>query len=562
MEATPSKQEIEAALERILASQYFSQAARTSAFLRFVVGETLAGRSDRLKGYTIATQVFDKPADFDAQADPYVRVEAGRLRQRLAEYYLAEGATDTVRIEVKRGAYAPEFSYATAGIVPNAVVTITGRRRRSARRRMLLGVVVVAVVGAIVALGVRQGARETVAVVDRTPRIRIEAFENIGAAEFDYFAYGLAEEVLVRLGRRLDFRAFYHYDIRQGDSTHRLVVEDADPDYILTGTVTASREEVRVTARLVDARSQQQLWADRYSDAFDVSRLLSIQENIANEVVSAIADPLGPIPEAETARVLQLPLETLDAYDCRLRYTYALRTLSATAQAPAKQCLERFATADWEDATGWAILSMLYRWEYEGGYDLIDNTAPAIERAREAARRALDLDGNNASAHEAMGLIRLVIRDYDGARASTERALQLDPPAAMRASLGLNLIRLGEGERGMSMIEDALRESTRAAPYFFSGPAIYYMSLRDYDQALQWAARIDAPDFIIGQVLVAALAAHAGQVERAERAVERIQRIHPRFAEYKQVLIGRWELSTAEETLLTEDLEIAGVRLD
>ena len=83
----PSTSEARAALERILASRCFQQAGRASDFLRFVVEQTLAGNGQRLKGYTIGVEVFGRPADFDAQSEALVRVEAGRLRRRLVEYY-------------------------------------------------------------------------------------------------------------------------------------------------------------------------------------------------------------------------------------------------------------------------------------------------------------------------------------------------------------------------------------------------------------------------------------------------------------------------------------------
>src|SRR5687768_1041711 len=107
----PSTSEVRAALERILASRCFQQAGRASDFLRFVVEQTLAGSGQRLKGYTIGVEVFGRPADFDAQTDPLVRVEAGRIRRRLAEYYGTEGARNPLRIELTRGGYTPQFSY-------------------------------------------------------------------------------------------------------------------------------------------------------------------------------------------------------------------------------------------------------------------------------------------------------------------------------------------------------------------------------------------------------------------------------------------------------------------
>src|SRR6188508_3559539 len=108
----PSASEVRAELERILASRCFQQAGRASDFLRFVVEQTLAGSGHRLKGYTIGVEVFGRPADFDAQSDALVRVEAGRLRRRLVEYYASEGIADPVKITLPRGTYATEYEYA------------------------------------------------------------------------------------------------------------------------------------------------------------------------------------------------------------------------------------------------------------------------------------------------------------------------------------------------------------------------------------------------------------------------------------------------------------------
>ncbi len=78
---------VETQLARIVASKQFCNAPRLSRFLTYVVEESLAGRSDRLKGYAIALEAFDKPADFDPQTDTIVRVQARALRQKLDHYY-------------------------------------------------------------------------------------------------------------------------------------------------------------------------------------------------------------------------------------------------------------------------------------------------------------------------------------------------------------------------------------------------------------------------------------------------------------------------------------------
>src|ERR1700679_1473970 len=81
-------------LDRIPARSCFVQSDRQQRFLKFIVTETLAGRTDRLKGYTIAVEVFDRDVSFDPAVDAIVRVEASRLRAKLREYYEREGRTD------------------------------------------------------------------------------------------------------------------------------------------------------------------------------------------------------------------------------------------------------------------------------------------------------------------------------------------------------------------------------------------------------------------------------------------------------------------------------------
>jgi adenylate cyclase len=83
----PDQAAIREQLERILLSGPFHQSHRRQRFLEYVVNETLAGRGERLKGYNVALEVFDRPQTFDPILDPIVRIEATRLREKLREYY-------------------------------------------------------------------------------------------------------------------------------------------------------------------------------------------------------------------------------------------------------------------------------------------------------------------------------------------------------------------------------------------------------------------------------------------------------------------------------------------
>ena len=98
--------EVRAELNRILGSEIFSRSARLSAFPRFIVEQTLSGQGDSLKEHVIAVEVYGRSTDFDTAADPIVRVDARRLRDKLREYYVSS-PHDPIAISVPKGSYTP-----------------------------------------------------------------------------------------------------------------------------------------------------------------------------------------------------------------------------------------------------------------------------------------------------------------------------------------------------------------------------------------------------------------------------------------------------------------------
>src|SRR5262249_28260046 len=126
-------------LDRILKSRPFLQSRRRRRFLQYIVNETLAGRGERLKGYNVAREVFDRPETFDANVDPIVRMEAARLRDRLREYYETDGQKDPIRIELPKGSYPPHIEFRQAeALEPEAHRSDTAsqdERPRSAPRK-------------------------------------------------------------------------------------------------------------------------------------------------------------------------------------------------------------------------------------------------------------------------------------------------------------------------------------------------------------------------------------------------------------------------------------------
>jgi hypothetical protein len=105
---------IEAQLERLLANSHFSNSRRFPAFLRFIVSATINGQADLLKERTLGIEVFGKDADYDTAADPIVRVTAGEIRKRIAQYYQELGHQDELKLSLPPGSYVPQFQFSPA----------------------------------------------------------------------------------------------------------------------------------------------------------------------------------------------------------------------------------------------------------------------------------------------------------------------------------------------------------------------------------------------------------------------------------------------------------------
>ncbi len=144
----PPAEEVRAELEKILASGAFRDSQRATRLLRFLVEETLAGRSHLLKEFTLGADGLGRGPTFDPRADPIARVEASRLRSRLEGYFASTGAPDPILIVLPKGGYVPQFSRRTAlhGAVP------APRPERAARWLLLGGLFGIAISAAVMYL--------------------------------------------------------------------------------------------------------------------------------------------------------------------------------------------------------------------------------------------------------------------------------------------------------------------------------------------------------------------------------------------------------------------------
>jgi len=567
--AKPTAGEVRAELERILKSRCFQQAGRASEFLRFVVEQTLAGAGQRLKGYTIGVEVFGRPADFDAQSDALVRVEAGRLRRRLVEYYASEGASDAVRIELPRGSYAVEYRFASADewtapltqALPLAAPRDPGRWPLIAFGLAALLVAAVAVI-AWQQSQLREASRVLDAAADtqRTewPRIVVVPFENLSADQaLDAVAASVTEEIMVQLDE-LDLsviasQARWYRPTQE----QNLAAAAAAGEYVLTGSVRRSGAGARITARLIAAGTGEQLWTAAYDEPLTADRLPFVQERVARDV-AAIAAPYGPIFENELERARRSAGEPR-LRDCLATYHEYRRAADAAAYEETLACYLRVSVRQPDLPQVWSGLAMLYVDEYASSLGRAGGRA--LDAARGATAKALALDPNDFLAN--LALVRVQFFDGDPEfRRTIERTLALRPSGAQAyAQGGFLLVITGDSERGLTLAEQARELTGRPLGFYHLIHAASYLRERRFGAALSSALEVNAPNWVFAQAVLAAAAAHSGRHDIARDAAGRIRQLYPQFESEALGNFERWHFDDEYYDVFVSGLRGAGLDL-
>jgi adenylate cyclase len=566
----PSAVEVRAELERILASRCFEQAARSSKFLRFVVEQTLAGHGDRLKGYTIAIEVFGRPPDFDAQSDPLVRVEAGRLRRRLTEYYADEGRSDPLRIELPRGSYTVTSSYHPSpaevllGPMPENTAEQNAAAHNRRRWRRIRSVLIAAVVLGVLAVVMLQQvelsrltpnqaptAQSRVARVGKPP-IVVLAFEDLGIEPtVPALAATLREELLLLL----DDPELFVIVTPGGSDAASPTVPGTDANsggYVLSGSVRAMADAIRVTARLVEPETGRQIWSDAYDQPLGSLDEPGEQRALARRIAT-VAEPYGPIFESEITRVRALPAVELPVSDCVLKYYDFRRVLDRPRHADALACFEAATQREPTSAEAWGLLSILAVEQAPHGYA----TAVRLDDAREAARRAMDIDGDNL--HANLALAGTQFFGGEDFRPVAERVLQTWPDnSEAQAFLGFMFVASGDAARGRALVERAIDSTQRPPSGYHSTLALAALRQGNVDEALASALRIDSPDWAVGHVIVAAAAALAGRADLAARARARALALDPTAQAGITEALRRWRMEPMLAAELERGFEAAG----
>jgi TolB-like protein len=570
----PDAASVRAQFGRIQSSADFDVPDRARKFLGYVVEETLAGRADRIKAYSIALEVFGRDATFDAQSDPVVRIEAGRVRRALERYYLTAGRADPILITIPKGGYVPQFTLRAAP-EPDVVDEPVSRPRlttvdavspspeiRKSLPRMWIGataILTILLIAAVSTILIRQQGADTPA-GSRTgldvPRLLIEPFEDLtGDAQSKVITLGLREEILGQIAK---FRDLIVVDAPPASAESRR--ESELPRYILAGSVRTEGNIVRLTARLRNAEDGSILWTQSYDADRQVQQLLEIQAEIAKDVTTALAQPYGAIFQADAVQVAQTPPNDWEAYTCTLAYYTYRVDLSPETYAFVRDCLERTVKRFPTYSTAWALLSIAYFDGFRFRYSVKPTPLPPIQQALDYARRAVELDPRNARAQQALMMSLHLNGEIPAALEVGRRAVEANPnDIELRGEYGVRLSLSGQWKDGLALISDTVQRSTGLEGYFEMLMSLSAYMLRDSDKAVMWIKKSDQQANPLYHFVAAAVYARAGLTEEAVKdrdwIVKNAQPLLQNARREVAIRIARPE----DRAYLIEGFELAGL---
>jgi adenylate cyclase len=250
-----------------------------------------------------------------------------------------------------------------------------------------------------------------------------------------------------------------------------------------------------------------------------------MQDEITGQVAATIGGTLGVISRARLAEVRERPTNHLDAYERVLQTSaYYRDNYSPTEHAKVRESLESAVASDPGYALAWAFLSMIYLDEYRVNFNPRENP---LDRALDAARRAVALDPASQFAHHALALVYFHRNDLDAFLPEAERAIALNPNnAPALASLGGNLLYAGD-ERGIGLIRKAMKLDPLHPTMFNTMIADYHFERGEYEESLAAVKKVDLPGIYYIPALLCAIYAELGRQREAEAALQELLKLWP-----------------------------------
>ena len=391
--------------------------------------------------------------------------------------------------------------------------------------------------------------------------IAVLPFENMSDDPAQaHFAAGMTHDIIQALLRHRWLAVISASNMMRAGSYAMVAdgqVIEANVDYLVTGNVLMAGDRLRISIQMVQAKSGEHIWSENYD-----RRMVDMFE-VQDEITGLIAGHIdAEVNIRERQRVLRVPTRNMGAWDCyHLGMAHFLKFTGADhleAQRLFAHCIEYDPKFGQGHAFG-AYMSVLSTFYFDS-----DPTAELFSQALQAARRAVEIDDQNAMFHMIVARVYLAQREYTKALSEMETAMELNPNlAGIYCGMGDVLTYEGHYEQAVGQFDKALQLGPRDAfrwAYLGYG-ALTHLFAEKFEAAVDWSEKaIRRPNCLYWAYAhrVAGLG-HLGRRDEARNAISELLRIQPRFsrslAEQKLYFVKRPE----QLRIYFEGLRSAGV---
>lgn len=349
--------------------------------------------------------------------------------------------------------------------------------------------------------------------------------------DHEYFSDGITEEILMSLSRVRGLHVISRTSVMQFKQAHQRITEIAEVlgvAHVVEGSVRRAGERIRITAQLIDARTDAHVWAESYDR--DVVDVFEIQSDVATRIVQSLQGALTP---RERAALETHPTESVEAYSSYLRGRHLLADRIETTLARARQAFEDAIAMDADFALAWAgraeAAALLAHYKF----------GPVEERvaeARRSARRALVLRPDLAQAHSALGLAAFVEWDFEESDRHHRQALEHNPGhATAHHWYGVNCFLAGRFDEARLHLERALDLDPVSPMILIALGEVHRLSgrLDEAERVLRRVLEIDPGNGVV-HINMGSVYRARGEYGRAIEELDTWSRLHPEF------LSGEW----------------------
>jgi TolB-like protein len=361
------------------------------------------------------------------------------------------------------------------------------------------------------------------------PSIVVLPFTNMsGDPEQDYFADGIAEDIITALSR---FHWFFvisrntSFTYRGVATDAKRVAEELGVRYVLEGSVRKAGNRVRITAQLIDARVDHHVWAKRYDR--ELEDIFVVQDEITERIIGSVAPGIISI---EMQRAQRKDIATLDVWDRIMRAHWHFARFTKEDNIEARRLLTEAAQIEPSSAIALGDLAMIHVIDAHWGWCV--SRDQSLAAAAEAARRAVIIDESNAWGHTALGFVELFSNRHDEAVRRLERAIELSPnDANAHGYLSMTLALAGDYDGAVAQVNEAMRLSPRDPflAFWYNSASAAAFARERYEEAVDWSRKTaeENPRFPGAYRLLTSAYGQLGRLEEAKVAREKLLRLAP-----------------------------------